>query len=87
VAINQGHIYQFLKKPWEPEELLAAVRQAAVEYDGIETIALEREHLLHEVTELKERVAALEAEVRRLHTAFQHQPHLSAPAGRDDVST
>jgi response regulator RpfG family c-di-GMP phosphodiesterase len=28
-AINQGHVYQFLKKPWQPEELQAAVRQAA----------------------------------------------------------
>ena len=33
-AINQGHIYQFMKKPWQPEELIAAVRQAAVEFDG-----------------------------------------------------
>ena len=28
-AINQGHIFQFMKKPWQPEELIAAVRQAA----------------------------------------------------------
>ena len=28
-AINQGHIFQFMRKPWQPEELLAAVRQAA----------------------------------------------------------
>src|SRR4029077_13025705 len=32
-AINQGHIYQFLKKPWNPEELQSAVRDAAHEYD------------------------------------------------------
>ena len=25
-AINQGHIFQFLKKPWQAEELEAAVR-------------------------------------------------------------
>ncbi len=25
-AINQGHIFQFMKKPWHPEELLAAVQ-------------------------------------------------------------
>ena len=25
-AINQGHVFQFLKKPWQPEELEAAVR-------------------------------------------------------------
>ncbi len=36
-AINQGHIFQFLKKPWQPEELIAAVRQAAPEYDRLET--------------------------------------------------
>ena len=65
-AINQGHIYQFLKKPWQPEELLAAVRQAALEYDNLETMAIEREHLLEEVSELKDRVSALEAEVRNL---------------------
>src|SRR3954463_2382417 len=65
-AINQGHIYQFLKKPWQPEELLAAVRQAALEYDNLETLSIEREHLLEEVSELKNRVSALEAEVRNL---------------------
>src|SRR5205823_10891482 len=34
-AINQGHIFKFLKKPWLPEELLAIVREAAREYDRI----------------------------------------------------
>jgi response regulator RpfG family c-di-GMP phosphodiesterase len=67
-AINHGHIYQFLKKPWQPEELLAAVRQAAIEFDNLETLAVEREQLLSEVTELKDRVSALEAEVRKLRT-------------------
>ncbi len=45
-AINQGHIYQFMKKPWQPEELIAAVRQAAVEFDRLEAMAHEREHLV-----------------------------------------
>ncbi len=65
-AINQGHIYQFLKKPWHPEDLLAAVRQAALEYERLETAALERELLHEEVAELRLRVAVLESEVRRL---------------------
>lgn len=67
-AINQGHIFQFLKKPWHPEELLAAVRQAALEYDNLETLAVERESLLEEVSSLKQRVSTLEAEVRQLRT-------------------
>src|SRR5471032_2157570 len=34
-AVNQGHIFQFLKKPWLPEELERAVREAAAEYDRL----------------------------------------------------
>src|SRR6266853_776831 len=34
-AINQGHIFQFLKKPWQPEELESAVREAAAEYERL----------------------------------------------------
>src|SRR5947209_12176362 len=34
-AINQGHIFQFLRKPWQPQELLEAVREAAAEYDRL----------------------------------------------------
>lgn len=67
-AINQGHIYQFLKKPWHPEELLSAVRQAALEYDNLEIMAVEREQLLEEVSELKNRVSALETEVKKLRS-------------------
>ena len=67
-AINQGHIFQFLKKPWHPEELLAAVRQAALEYDNLETMAMEREQLHEEVSELKDRVSALESEVQKLRS-------------------
>src|ERR1022692_2315 len=34
-AINQGHIFRFLKKPWQPAELEDAVREAAGEYDRL----------------------------------------------------
>jgi response regulator RpfG family c-di-GMP phosphodiesterase len=76
-AINQGHVFQFLKKPWEPEELLGAVRQAALEYDRLETLAMEREHLLEEVAGLKDRVSTLETEVRQLQT--RANPAIAAP--------
>ena len=65
-AVNQGHIFQFVRKPWQPEELLLAVRQAAAEYDRLERTAREREHLLEEIRELKDRLSTLESEVRRL---------------------
>ena len=53
-AINQGHVYQFLKKPWQPEDLEAAVAEAAAEYDRL----VERERILQDC---QERVAKLEA--------------------------
>jgi response regulator RpfG family c-di-GMP phosphodiesterase len=80
-AINQGHIYQFLKKPWQPEELIAAVRQAAAEYDRLAALAEQREQLAEEVSELKHRVSALETEVQRLQAIAGNAPRAAAPAG------
>jgi DNA-binding NtrC family response regulator len=67
-AINQGHIYQFIKKPWQPEELLEAVRQAAAEYDRLSESDAERERLLQEVNDLKARVTSLENDMRTRKT-------------------
>jgi FixJ family two-component response regulator len=65
-AINQGHIFKFLKKPWQPEELLAIVREAAREYDRIVDRDEEFTRLRAEVEQLRQRVSALELEVARL---------------------
>jgi response regulator RpfG family c-di-GMP phosphodiesterase len=65
-AINQGHIFRFLKKPWEPEELEAAVQEAAQEYDRLVDGIEESSRLKAEVENLRQRVSTLEAEVRRL---------------------
>ena len=84
-AINQGHVFQFVRKPWQPEELLLAVRQAASEYDRLEMAALEREQLVDEIDGLKTRSRSLESEVRRLqgnpsdtHLPGQARPELDA---------
>jgi response regulator RpfG family c-di-GMP phosphodiesterase len=34
-AVNQGEIYRYLTKPWDPDELLAALRQACDYYDRL----------------------------------------------------
>jgi response regulator RpfG family c-di-GMP phosphodiesterase len=65
-AINQGHIFQFLKKPWQPEELQAAVRQAAAEYDRLISDGEESERLREVIDNLQRRLSSLEEEVRRL---------------------
>jgi DNA-binding NtrC family response regulator len=71
-AINQGHIYQFLRKPWQPEDLQNAVRQAANEYDRLLAQAEESSKLRGEISELRERVEMLEREVRRLLNSPSH---------------
>jgi response regulator RpfG family c-di-GMP phosphodiesterase len=65
-AINQGHVFQFLKKPWQPEELEAAVRQAAAEFDRLTESAEEKEQLHSQLENLQARVTALEGELKRL---------------------
>jgi response regulator RpfG family c-di-GMP phosphodiesterase len=65
-AINQGHIFGFLKKPWQPEALEAAVRQAATEYDRLTIVERERERLLEMIDDLQLRLSTLESEVKRL---------------------
>jgi len=34
-AINQGQIYRYLTKPWDPDELLAVLHQACEHYDHL----------------------------------------------------
>ncbi len=70
-AINQGHIFQFLKKPWQPDELLTAVREAAAEYDRILAETGEVKRLQDELQQLHQRVTTLEEEVQRLRQLGQ----------------
>ena len=65
-AINQGHAFRFLKKPWLPEELEAVVREATIEFDRLVEQADEMTRLHSEVENLRKRVTALEGEVDRL---------------------
>ena len=44
-AINQGSVYRYITKPWEPQELQVVLRQAAEHYDLLD----ERKRLLDEL--------------------------------------
>ncbi len=61
-AINQGHVYRYITKPWDPDELQATIRQAADHYD----LVAERVRL---VKELQEKNQALEQANRELSAA------------------
>jgi signal transduction histidine kinase len=41
-AINEGHVYRYITKPWDTDELQAVIRQAAEQYD----LLAERRRLL-----------------------------------------
>src|SRR5258706_14811466 len=43
-AINRGNVYRYITKPWDPEELMAIIREACDRHDLI----IERKALLNE---------------------------------------
>jgi signal transduction histidine kinase len=61
-AINQGHVFRYLSKPWEPEELEAMVRQAVDHHNLI----VEKNRLLAELQETNAKLM----EANRLKGAF-----------------
>ncbi|MDB4928199.1 MAG: histidine kinase,Response regulator receiver domain proteinhistidine kinase [Myxococcaceae bacterium] len=61
-AINQGSVYRYVTKPWDPDELLGVMREACERYD----LAAERKRLM---LELEEKNAAL-GRANDLKTAF-----------------
>ncbi len=65
-AINQGHVFRFLRKPWRPEDLELAVREAAEEFERLVAQEVELEHLRQELQLLRDRVAALEKEMVKI---------------------
>ena len=46
-AVNRGHVYRYIAKPWDPAELEAAVRQAVDQYE----VLAERRRLIRELEE------------------------------------
>src|SRR4029453_17650696 len=61
-AINQGHVFRYISKPWEPGELEAVIRQALERHEMI----VEKNRL---VAELRETNAKL-VEANRLKGVF-----------------
>ena len=61
-AINEGSVFRYITKPWDPDELTALVRQAVAQHDLI----AERGRLLEELRESNQRLV----EANRLKAAF-----------------
>jgi signal transduction histidine kinase len=68
-AINQGSVFRYITKPWDPDELQSIIRQATDQYE----LLLERRRLLAELQAMNEELRSANAELREaneLKSAF-----------------
>ena len=63
-AINEGHVYRYITKPWDPEELQAVLRQAAEQYD----LLAERKRLLADLQARNQELQRANAELQESNT-------------------
>jgi two-component system, NtrC family, response regulator HupR/HoxA len=66
-AINTGHIYHFIPKPWDPNELLVVVRRASERY----ALARENAHLRDELEVAYNALRRESAEARARPLSFE----------------
>ncbi len=60
-AINQGNVYRYISKPWEPDELNIVLKQAVDQY----RLQTERKQLIKEVQEKNRQLEAANLELQR----------------------
>ena len=83
-AINLGNVYRYVSKPWEPEQLIATLREAGEQYDLI----LERRRLLEDLKTNEEGWMALEEQLKEgraglLSPAATEQREMLNQTGRE----
>jgi signal transduction histidine kinase len=60
-AINEGHVYRYITKPWDPDELLTVLHQAGEQYDLLQ----ERQQLLEDLRRKNQELEQANAELRQ----------------------
>ena len=60
-AINEGHVYRYITKPWDPDELLTILHQAGERYDLLQ----ERQRLLDDLSRKNQELEQANAELRQ----------------------
>ena len=60
-AINQGNVYRYISKPWDPDELQMIIREAAQRYE----LLTERKNLLKRLQEQNTELEKTNAELKR----------------------
>jgi len=70
-AINQGHVYRYLTKPWQADELEAILLDAASEYSRIVAHARELRECHDQIAHLQAELDAFKAEVDAMRGRFR----------------
>jgi signal transduction histidine kinase len=60
-AINQGNVYRYITKPWDPDELLTLIRDACAQHD----LLAERKRLIAELQSKNQELQKANADLRR----------------------
>lgn len=60
-AINRGNVYRYITKPWDPDELMAIIREACERYDLIE----DRRNLIEQLKTKNTELERANAELKR----------------------
>lgn len=63
-AINEGHVYRYITKPWDPEELRTVLHQAGEQYDLLQ----ERRELLADLRCKNQELEQANAELRQANS-------------------
>src|SRR5262249_27523115 len=63
-AINEGNVYRYITKPWDPDDLQAVIRQAAEQYD----LRVERRQLLDELQRKNQDLEKANSELKYANT-------------------
>ena len=66
-AINEGHVYRYISKPWKPQELQLLIEQA-FEFHAIQK---ERRGLLHQLREANQQLATQNDQLSRVNQELQ----------------
>lgn len=74
-SINRGHIYKFLLKPWNDENLKLDIRQCLEQYDLVQTNKILHEKVFQKNKELERINENLETLVQERTTELQIQNH------------
>jgi len=73
-AINEGNVYRYITKPWEPEELKTIIAQAMEQH----ALLMERKRLVEELEQTNERLRATNENLKRANQELKELDRLKS---------